>query len=163
MELIELNNRPDLLGPLRLLLEAYGRYMFEELGLIAGKESFYSDLAHLPGPSYQPPGGSFVLAFDAEQAIGCAAIKRWDDEHCELKRMFIKAEFRGRGLGKQLCHWAGEKARNLGYRSLLLDTNLEMSAAVGLYHRCGFERIEAYCSNANPHPVYMQLVLQKMQ
>lgn len=156
LEFLEIAQHPEKLPQLKILLEAYGHYMYDTLGLVAGKDQFFNDLANLPGKGYERPMGSFILVCVDGRAVGCAGIKKWDHHQCELKRMFVFPDARGKGTGRQLCLFAIEKARELGYQKILLDTNLEMKEAVQLYCRCGFQRIKPYCINENKHPIFME-------
>lgn len=143
------------IAQLKKLLSAYGEYMYNTLKLIAGKETFYEDLKSIPGIKYSPPLGIWLLGFEENNLAGCVAIKQFQDNKCEMKRMFIKPEYRGRGLGKLFCNAVIEKAIEFGYDTVLLDTIEEMIEAVSLYKTYGFYEIPAYCINENDHPVYM--------
>jgi putative acetyltransferase len=150
-----LHEAPEQTGYLSGLLSEYGTYMFELLNLAAGKEQFFQELALLPMPDFCPPNGAYLLVLVNEIAVGCAAIKRWDAVSCELKRMYLRPLFRGRGMGEALCRFALEHCRKMGYQRVLLDTNEEMAAAVQLYQKCGFFPIPPYCDNENEHALYM--------
>lgn len=156
IELMELDKAPDLINDLKELLIAYGFYMYGQLGLVAGKESFFKELDHIPGYAYAPPNGTFIIAKYQNKVIGCVGIKKFKDESCEMKRMYIVPSFRGKGIGKYLCKYVIEWCRTSTYKKILLDTNKEMKEAVHLYHSCGFFNIPPYCINENEHPVFMQ-------
>jgi GNAT superfamily N-acetyltransferase len=143
----------------RELLKEYGYYMYEELGLIAGKESFFRELTNFPGPNYLMPSGIFIVARAGDMAAGCVGIKKFDEESCEMKRMYIRPAYRGRGMGRLLCNYVIDWCRKSMYRRILLDTNAEMKEAVFLYRKCGFIEIAPYCLNENDHPVFMEYAL----
>jgi len=159
IQLIELKDDPALLEDVKKMLREYGNYMYGDLNLIAGKENFFKELEHFPGNGYRPPLGTFVVAKSGNCVIGCVAIKKFEKNSCEMKRMFIRPGFRGEGIGGFLCNFAIKWSLKSGYRRILLDTNLEMQEAVRLYYKCGFREIEPYCINENDHPVFMGYVL----
>jgi len=140
----------------RQLLSEYGIYLFEDLKLMAGSDTFFKELKTFPDEKYQFPNGEFFLAYMNEQAIGCAGLKRFDDFSCELKRMYIRPAFRGQGFGIMLTDLLLEAAKQLAFRKVLLDTNLEMPAAIKTYLKAGFKEIPAYCGNDNDHPIFME-------
>ncbi len=148
--------RPEEILELKKLLEEYGKYMYEELGLTAGKDLFFKELKDLPGKSYLPPNGTFILASYGQQFAGCVGIKKWENKSCEMKRMFIRGLYRKKGIGKFLCTQVINWAAKYGYTKILLDTNQEMGEAVLLYESFGFRRIAPYCVNENPNSIFME-------
>jgi putative acetyltransferase len=138
----------------KLLLE-YGRYMYEELNLIAGKETYSSQIKAFPDKSYKKPDGGFLLASYNGQSAGCVGLRRFDEKSCEMKRMYVSPHFRGLKIAEELCKEIINMAREYGYSKMLLDTNKEMDSAIKLYLKYGFIEIPAYCENENQNPVYM--------
>ncbi|MGI6211765.1 MAG: GNAT family N-acetyltransferase [Anaerovoracaceae bacterium] len=65
---------------------------------------------------YGAPGGRMYLALVDKNTAGCVALARNDDDYCELKRLYVKPEYRGRGLSKILCSKVIESARAIGYQ-----------------------------------------------
>lgn len=159
LTLIELKDAPKYLLPLKTLLTHYGNYMFDELNLVAGKETFYKDLIDFPGDKYDHPEGTYILACINDELAGCTGIKKFDRSSCEMKRMFVDPEFRGKGIGRSLCLEVIRIANLMNYKRILLDSNEEMNHAVQLYLSCGFKKIPAYCVNENDNPVYMEYML----
>jgi putative acetyltransferase len=149
----------SLLSDTKTLLAEYGHYMFTELELIAGKENFFKELEYFPGVSYLPPSGVFTVVNAGDALIGCVGIRNFKGDACEMKRMYIRPAFRGKGIGKAMCQFVIEWSRKSGYRRILLDSNIEMKEAVALYRHCGFKEIEPYCINENDHPVFMEYLL----
>jgi carbonic anhydrase len=137
------------------LMKLYGTYMYTQLQLTDGKERFDKELEHFPIKKYTPPEGQFIIAYLQIDPIGCVGITRWDKESCEMKRLFIKEEFRGHGFGKELVLEIIRRAKWLNYTRILLDTNAEMKEAVSLYRKLNFRNISPYCFNENPNPVYL--------
>lgn len=95
-----------------------------------------------------PPGGGFVLVDIDGRAAGCGGLKRLDAETCEIKRMYLSLEVRGRGLGALLLGALEERGRALGYSRARLDTGDRQPAAIRLYEGAGYRSIPDY--NANP-------------
>jgi GNAT superfamily N-acetyltransferase len=118
-------------------------------------QGFDTELATLPG-AYARPDGRLYLAMDGAAAAGCIALRRFDAEAGEVKRLYVRPAWRGQGLGDRLAQAVLEAAREIGYRRLLLDTLDHMQAARSLYARAGFREIGAYYHNPLPGAVYMQ-------
>ncbi len=109
---------------------------------------------------YGPPGGAALLVERAGVAVGCAGIHPFEPPAvAELKRMFLLPVVRGRGLGRLLAEAAIERARELGYRSLRLDTVEELEAARAVYASLGFVEIAAYRHNPLPSARFYELSL----
>lgn len=141
------------------LLNEYGRYMYEELKLIAGKETFFKELDNFPGPNYRAPSGAFVVVRAANMPVGCIGIKKFGEDSCEMKRMYVRPAYRGKGIGGLLCKYVIDWCRKSMKGRILLDTNAEMKDAVSLYRKWGFIEIAPYCVNENAHPVFMEYIL----
>jgi ribosomal protein S18 acetylase RimI-like enzyme len=108
---------------------------------------------------YNLPTGCLVLVYDDEKVIGCAAIRELENTSCELKRMYLKAECRGKNIGKKLLQCMFDKAKDLGYTKILLDTLPQMTQAQHLYKQFGFQQIGSYRFNPVAGTVYMEKIL----
>lgn len=136
-------------------------------------QGFEQELARLPG-EYAPWSGMLLLGLVDDQPAGCVALHRLEGEMagehgdlfggsdvCEMKRLYVRPEFRGCGLGAELVNSILECAAAVGYRKMRLDTvPSEMSKAVEMYRKIGFLEIPPYRKNPVPGAKYMELNLQ---
>jgi ribosomal protein S18 acetylase RimI-like enzyme len=131
----------------------------QSLGFSLCFQSFDQELAGLPG-DYAPPDGCLLLAeFEGQQA-GCVALHKLDGNICEMKRLYLRPQFRGKGLGRALAETIIAEARILGYQRMRLDTvEPVMRDAVAMYRRLGFQEIAPYCQNPIAGAMYMELKL----
>lgn len=97
---------------------------------------------------YGPPQGAFLLAKKNTLAIGCVALQPLEKGVCEMKRLFVKEELRGKGLGRKLVRAIIHKATLMGYCIMRLDSHSTMTSAIQLYLQEGFREIDRY--NRNP-------------
>jgi ribosomal protein S18 acetylase RimI-like enzyme len=153
MTLVEAVSAPHL-EVVRALFREYQQWTEEDLCF----QSFEEELAGLPG-RYASPSGQLLLAYDGTDAAGCAAIRALDAQTCELKRMYVRDAFRGRGLGELLLRELVGTARKRGFRRMRLDTLPKMTAAQALYRKLGFEAIAPYYDNPIPGAVYLEAKL----
>ncbi len=138
------------------------RELFEEyersLGFDLQFQNFRHELDQLPG-AYAPPDGRLLLVTSGARPAGCAGIRKIGEGICELKRMYIRPEFRGQKLGRRLALLLIDEAKRIGYRTMRLDTIGTMVEAIGLYRSLGFREIPPYYNNPVPGAVYMELDL----
>lgn len=122
-------------------------------------QGFDTELAGLPG-KYAPPLGRLYLAEADGTICGCVALRPMDDAGvCEMKRLFVREPFRGRGLGRMMTEQVVADARSIGYTAMRLDTLQRMEDARALYQRLGFTEIPAYYDNPLDEVVYLELPL----
>jgi putative acetyltransferase len=123
-------------------------------------QGFEEELAGLPG-DYAAPEGRLLLAEAGGQLQGCVALHRYAEGICEMKRLFVRPEFRGTGLGRKLVLATIEEARAIGYRRMRLDTiGASMGSAIALYRSLGFVEIPSYRDNPIPSALYLELSLK---
>lgn len=131
----------------------------ESLAFNLGFQDFEEEFRDIPG-HYAPPGGRLILAVLDEETVGCVALKPLDEGTCEMKRLYVRPQYRRRGVGKKLAEAIIEDARKIGYGSMRLDTVPEMKAAIALYRSLGFKVIEPYRYNPIEGALFMELVLE---
>lgn len=124
-------------------------------------QNFEKELNELPG-EYAEPTGTMLLAFDHDKLAGCVALRRINDNECEMKRLYVRPQYRGQGLGRKLAEVIISEAKNKGYSRILLDTVPSMNEAINLYTGLGFERVESYRHNPIEGAVYMALNLKEL-
>ncbi len=144
---------------------ATARELFEEyaagLGVDLCFQNFTKELAELPG-DYAPPKGRLLLAYidDAVEVCGCVALRPLADGACEMKRLYLRPNFRGKGLGRKLAEAIIKEARQIGYSRMRLDTLPgKMNEAIAMYQSFGFKEIPPYYKNPVESAMFMELVL----
>jgi ribosomal protein S18 acetylase RimI-like enzyme len=121
-------------------------------------QDFAAELSTLPG-AYAPPTGRLLLALADGQPAGCVGLRPLTPDICEMKRLYVRSTCRGLGVGQALAEAIIAAARQLGYRSMRLDTLPAMQGAQQLYRRLGFLEIPPYRHNPVPGTVYLELTL----
>jgi len=139
------------------------RGLFEEyaaaLGISLCFQNFDKELADLPG-AYAPPDGRLFLAFYENKLAGCVGLRKIGDGTCEMKRLYVRPEFRGKRIGRALTEKLITEARALGYAQMRLDTlPAKMDDAIRLYRSLGFREIEPYYHNPVEGALFMELSL----
>lgn len=142
---------------------AAARGLFREyetwFGLDLCFQGFEAELAALPG-KYAPPAGRLLLAYSDDKLAGCIAMREIEDGVCEMKRLFVRDEFRGARIGVALIEKLITDAREIGYKKMRLDTfPPKMGKAVSLYAAHGFVAIPRYYDNPHEGVLFMELTL----
>jgi putative acetyltransferase len=141
------------------------REYWESFSLPIEFQGFGQELAGLPG-AYGVPGGLILLALHEDEPVGAIALRRLDPTSGdrtsgEVKRLYLRPRFRGRGWGARLLEAIIDHGRALGYERLFADTLPVMTDALTLYERMGFERIPPYSAAPTPGAIYMKLELAR--
>lgn len=141
-------SRPGQISQVKTLMRSFVEWLYTRYQdcpwFIDGyfnRQNFEAELASLPG-AYASPAGRLLLATCQGKAAGCVALRSLDKATCELKRMYVRPEFHGRGIGKKLAAMLVGQARKIGYRRILLDTGRKQIEAYRLYRSLGFCCIE---------------------
>ena len=142
------------LDPIRELLREYETLLKEH----HPGASLEGEIAGLPG-EYAPPAGACLLVRDGEQVAGCVVMRRLEEGVCEMRRLYVRPKFRGRGLGRVAAVALCREARRLGYRKMRLITIPFMVEAGGIYRSLGFREIPAYRPTHAKEPCYMEVEL----
>jgi len=142
------------LSDIRTLFSEYAA----SLGFDLSFQDFQKELKGLPG-DYSPPTGCLLLAVDKGRIAGCCALRKLSNIACEMKRLYVRPEFRSRGIGKALAEAIIDEARKRGYGRMRLDTVPSMTGAIELYRALGFKEIAPYRFNPIQGAHFMELVL----
>ena len=116
------------------------------------------ELKHLR-EKYGMPEGRLYLAYCGGQLAGCIGLRKIDDVRCEMKRLYVRPEFRGKCIGSMLIQKIIEDAKEIGYQHMLLDTLPFLESAVHMYKKWGFYEIESYNDSPMETSIYMRLDL----
>jgi ribosomal protein S18 acetylase RimI-like enzyme len=144
----------------RALVEALFREYIASLAEDISFQDFQAEFAGLPG-KYARPTGVVLIARDGDAAAGAVAYRMVEPGVCEMKRLYIRPAFRGKGIARDLANELIDDARQQGYRTMLLDTLASMSAARALYRDLGFVPVAPYYDNPLPGVMYMALDLSE--
>jgi ribosomal protein S18 acetylase RimI-like enzyme len=154
--LIEIRRSQDRdLPTIRALFREYA----SELRLDLSFQGFDEELDCLPG-KYAPPGGELLLALNGKFPAGCVALRSLEPGFCEMKRLYVRQCYRGKGTGRELVKAIISAARKSGYSIMRLDTLSSMLSARSLYRAFGFKLITPYYHNPLEGAEYMQLDLR---
>lgn len=118
----------------------------EQLGLYG----FADDPDATPEADFDPPVGLFLIAHVGDKAVGCGGVRLLDEHTAEIKRMYVAPEARGAGAGQAILRALEDAAQRWGVRQILLETGARNHAALALYDRAGYVRIESYVTGRDP-------------
>ena len=155
--------RPDEVPAARYLIYSVAHEIFNDTRPLEDSMAYYDSQGVLEDMddiqrSYFDDGGTFLVMVDGERIIGTGAIKKWNDEIGELKRLWFLKEYRGQGLGYRMTTELLNFARNKNYRRVRLETDpVAQSHAIQFYKRLGFYEIPRYSQNDDE--MAMELIL----
>jgi len=131
----------------------------EWLGISLCFQNFDDEVANLPA-DYRMPNGRLLIAIKDSDVVGCIALRKLTDDACEMKRLFLRPQFRGQGLGREMVQRIIDEAREIGYERMRLDTLPRwMDQAIALYEQFGFRDIPPYYDNPVAGARFMELIL----
>ena len=105
---------------------------------------------------YDLPYGRLYIALYEGNVAGCIALRKLDDENCEMKRLYVKPEYRGENIGGILVKHIIQEAKLIGYKHILLDTLPFLETAISMYKRYGFYEIESYNNTPMDNLIYLK-------
>lgn len=108
---------------------------------------------------YGMPRGRLLLAYYDNNLAGCIGLKKIDEANCEMKRLYVRPQFRGKHIGDYLVKEMIKSAKEIGYSHMLLDTLPFLQSAVHMYKKYGFYEIESYNNSPMDTSIYMKLDL----
>lgn len=140
MEISQVNDS-QAMAQVRQLFREYFRWLQEVHKIDPGEKVIAAELASLPG-EYAPPRGRLLIVNFEGNPAGCGALRPLDDAICEMRRIYVKSAYRGRGIGRALIIHLVDEAHKVGYRNIRIETRPFMYAAQALYRSLGFQELE---------------------
>lgn len=128
------------------------------LGVNLAFQGYDAEIKNLPG-KYAMPSGRLYIAYCGNKAAGCIALRKFGEDGCEMKRLFVRPEYRHLKIGKKLVDKIITDAHELKYKHMVLDTLSNLHGAVALYKKSGFHEVEAYYENPLDNVLYFKLDL----
>jgi len=150
MEYLIAENREDFLAAKKLFRQ-YADWLSIDLCF----QHFEEELADLQ-KSYPQEAGGIILCKDGPRYAGCVALRRIDNQTAELKRMYVKDNYRKAGIGTELLKQSFQLAKERGYKKIRLDTLSHMEPAIRLYRKFGFREIQPYYHNPESSAVFFE-------
>jgi putative acetyltransferase len=136
-----------------------GRNLFQQYANSLDIDLCFQDFSNelkMIEKQYNRPKGALLLAYKNNVAIGCIAIREFDKDTAELKRMFVQTKYRGYKIGMKLLKLAIDIAKELDYKKIRLDTLPTMKQAQNLYSAFGFYEIPPYRFNPIKGTIFME-------
>jgi len=116
-------------------------------------------IADLPG-AYGPPRGDVILGFAGDVVVACGALRELEPKVGDIKRVYVRADHRGPGFGPRLTQSVIDRAKELGYRRVRVDTTATMTAAIEFYQEMGFVPIPSYWPHPAPGALYFEYIIR---
>jgi ribosomal protein S18 acetylase RimI-like enzyme len=140
------------LDNVKILFQEY----VDALGVNLEFQHYDDEINSLPGKYALPDGRIYVLYYRSQLA-GCIALRRLSEDSCEIKRLFVRPEYRGLKLGKKLTLQIINDAKELKYKEIYLDTLYSLESALKMYKKLGFHEIPAYYNNPLENVIYLKM------
>ena len=122
-------------------------------------QNYDDELKHLE-KKYGLPDGRLYIAYYNNKLAGCIGLRKIDDKNCEMKRLYVRPEFRGCHIGNYLVGKIIDDAKEIGYKYILLDTLPFLKGALHIYKKFGFYEIPSYNDSPMDTSIYMKLDLK---
>ncbi|MBR5246760.1 MAG: GNAT family N-acetyltransferase [Clostridia bacterium] len=151
----------DFKDEIKVLFNEYTNYLVEgdnKFKEYLEIQKYDNEMEHLED-KYGMPYGRLYLAFCENQVAGCIALRKINDTQCEMKRLYVRPEFRGKGIGKTLAQRVVTDAKEIGYEQMLLDTLPFLEKAIKMYKQMGFYKIDCYNNSPMDNSIYFKLDL----
>ncbi|MCI4347677.1 MAG: GNAT family N-acetyltransferase [Thermoplasmata archaeon] len=163
-------NWPEDIDTVRRLFRDYRQWLADHLeppvsatsSLPVGLGRIDKEIAELPGV-YGPPNGEIILAFERKALVACGALRELEPGVGEIKRVYVRADHRGKGFGPRLTRALLNRAREIGYKRVRVDTLPSMAAAIEFYQEMGFKPIPAYWPNPVPGALFFEFMVGKLK
>lgn len=155
---IECAETPEFVATIRKLFVEYSESLEVDLCF----QGFAEELAKLPG-DYARPAGRLALVSEGNEVVGCGALRPLRSDVCEMKRLYVRPAFRGKGVGGAMIDAMISSALEIGYQSMRLDTLPSMATAIAIYRSLGFREIAPYRVNPVPGALFFELDLVKLR
>ena len=134
-------------------------YTLPEMTLNMDLQSHSGELADLENGKYVPPLGAILLSTSGGEYTGVVALRKLEKDTCEMKRLYVRPQYRGESIGLHLAQRIVQKGRDLGYTKMRLDTHPHLQKAYRLYQSIGFYDIPQYNQNNVPGAIFMEIDL----
>ena len=138
----------------KLLFQEYNSM----LGIDLSFQNYDDELSTLPGDYALPRGRLYIANYDGLPA-GCIALRPFDSSCCEMKRLFVRPEFRGKKIGRALAEKIISDAKEMQYQSMVLDTLTSLTNSIALYKKLGFKETSPYRYNPISNALFLRLDL----
>jgi putative acetyltransferase len=159
LSILQVEN-PEHLAIARQLIEEYAAWLEFKLCF----QGFEDEMRSLPG-KYAPPAGRLLLALWDGKPAGVIALRPLDEQRlCEMKRLYVRPEFRGHHIGRLLAEHVIREAAEIGYSRMRLDTVVgKMDSAIAMYRELGFKETDPYYQTPVGRTLFMELALTRRQ
>lgn len=148
---MEIRDGKERIEDVKSLIIEYTQWLDRDLSF----QNIDDELNNLEG-KYCPPQGELLIAVDDDRVLGMIAYHRYDEQRCEMKRLYVKPEARKNHIGQQLIQEIIKHAKDAGFQEMVLDTIEPLQAAIHLYHQFGFEECVPYYDNPMEDVIYMK-------
>ncbi|MDR2651526.1 MAG: GNAT family N-acetyltransferase [Prevotellaceae bacterium] len=149
----KLETKEEIFKAKELIIE-YIQWLNEDLTF----QNVDDELTNFP-QKYKEPDGTFIIAKDNDNVVGCVGLKKLDENICEMKRLFVNDKYKCKGIGKKLVEIIIEEAKYKNYSKMRLDTLKTMEIALKIYYETDFYEIEPYYNNPHCDAVYIEKIL----